>query len=45
VTVTGFKKCCISDEMNAMEYKEEAGDVGNEHQTEDGKCEDNEGEQ
>jgi hypothetical protein len=28
--VIGFKKCCISDEMNGWEGKEEDGNVGSE---------------
>jgi hypothetical protein len=41
VTVKGFKKCCISDEMDGREDVEEAGKLAV-NMREDGNCEDNE---
>jgi hypothetical protein len=31
VIVTGFKRCCISDEIAGMRGKEVVGNVGNDH--------------
>jgi hypothetical protein len=33
VMVRGFKECCVSDETNGREDKEEAGNVGSEHKS------------
>jgi hypothetical protein len=47
--VTGFKKCCVSDEMDGkdeVEVENVGSDecVSSEHHTKDGNCEDNEAE-
>jgi hypothetical protein len=41
VTVTGFKKCSISDEMDGREDEEESGKLAV-NMREDGNCEDTE---
>jgi hypothetical protein len=40
----GFKKYCISDKMDGEKYEEEVRNVGSEHQTGNGSCEDTEAE-